>query len=615
MFNPFSHLPSWQQIEKAMGEARLDAAETLLAEHLQLYSQDSEAWILQGYFDCRANRLAQALESYQQALLIQPQHAEAWFNRALIQLLLEQHHAAIESLRSVLQLAPEHPLADYHLALAYTRLGWYLHASSHLEKALQRQPEHANSWLDIGFALHMAGQTLRQQFYLQEMLAKLLPRRENYPTWLADLLPQIPLFQAQYLLACYADFEQPDPLLLAKMHQAVALGAFEPVEPMAPSAPLASLSPSNSPGPGQRLRVGYLSREMGIFSSSTTLLPLLENHDRSQFELFAYSDLKGDDEWVGRFRACFEHWCASAELSETELEQRIRADGIQILIDLSGLIHSVRLCLFARRPAPIQLTGLGFGWPTALPQMDGFFTDQRLWPPETAPACPEPLLYLSTAIHWLPPPDKALAPVPSCLGQPLSLGCANNLAKLNLRVLETWAEILNALPEARLCLKTAALNDPLSQEWLYLSFEHLGIARERILLWGVMSEHEHISWFYAQVDLALDPFPYCGGVTTLEALWMGVPVISLKSKAHAHRAVGASILSVLDLPELIADSREDYLAKTVALARNPERLQAYRLLLRPRLAASPICDGPLFAREVEAHLHRLWQDRVVSFSS
>ncbi|MGE3728198.1 MAG: hypothetical protein AB7I41_21770, partial [Candidatus Sericytochromatia bacterium] len=122
-------------------------------------------------------------------------------------------------------------------------------------------------------------------------------------------------------------------------------------------------------------------------------------------------------------------------------------------------------------------------------------------------------------------------------------------------------------------------------------------------------------WFYAQTDLALDPFPYCGGVTTLEALWMGVPVISLKSKDHAHRAVGASILSVLDLPELIADSREDYLAKTVALAQNSERLQAYRLLLRPRLASSPICDGPLFAREVEAHLHRLWQERVGTFPS
>lgn len=595
-----------------MGEGRFDVAEMRLAEHLERYAQDAEAWILKGYLECRAHRLIPALDSYKQALLLQPQHAEAWFNLALIQLLLEQYADAIDSLRTVLQLAPEHPLAHYHLALGYTRLGWYLHASSHLETSLQRHPEHANSWLDIGFALYMAGQVLRQQFYLGEILAKLLPRRVLYPTWLVDLLAQIPLFQAQYLLAYYADFEQTDLLLLAKMRQAVAAGAFEPLERLGPIE-----HNEHKPGsqtafqpPEQRLRVGYLSREMGIFSSSTTLLPLLENHDRSQFELFAYSDFTGDDAWVGRFQACFDHWCAAADLSESELDQRIRADGIQILIDLSGLIHSVRLCLFARRPAPIQLTGLGFGWPTALPQMDGFFSDRQLWPPPTAHNCPEPVLYLSTALHWLPPPDKALTPSPASLGQPLTLGCANSLAKLNLSVLETWAAILTALPEARLCLKTAALNDPLSQEWLYLSFEHLGIARERISLWGVMAEHDHISWFYGQVDLALDPFPYCGGVTSLEAIWMGVPVISLRSEAHAHRAVGASILATLGLPELIADTPEDYLNRTVALARAPERLQSYRSSLRARLAASPICDGPLFAREVEAHLHALWQKHV-----
>lgn len=603
MFHPFAHVPTWKQIEKALAEGRIELAESHLQAHLQAYPHDSEAWILQGYFDARAERLEQAAQHYRQALLLQPQHPEAWFNLALIQGLLKQDHAAIESLRTVLQWAPEHPLAHYHLALAYTQLGWYLHASSHLELSLQRRPQHANSWLDIGFALYMAGQILRQQAYLRSILAQLLPRQAAVPAWLLDLQPQIPLFMGQYLLACYPDPEQDDASVLQKMRQAVEQGAFAPMEGERTSPP--------SPVPGERLRVGYLSREMGTFSSATTLLPLLENHDHSRFELFAYSDFQGEDTLTRRFQACFEHWCASALLSENALFERMRADGIQILIDLSGLIHSPRLCLLARRPAPIQLTGLGFGWPTALPEMDGFFTDQRLWPPEQAQDCPEPLLYLSTALHWQPPPAQVLTPLPSGLGQPLTLGCANNLAKLNLAVLQTWAEILRALPEARLYLKTAALNDPLSQEWLYLSFEHLGIARERIRAFGLMPEHDHISWFYAQIDLALDPFPYCGGVTSLEALWMGVPVISLRSQEFAHRAVGASILDNLGLSELIAHSPADYIERVVALAQAPTRLQDYRQNLRERLATSPICDGALFAREVEAHLLRLWQENML----
>jgi protein O-GlcNAc transferase len=607
MFNPFSHLPSWKQIEKAMGESRLERAELLLLEHLQLYAQDAEAWILKGYFDFLAQRLEQAEDSYKQALILQPQHAEAWFNLGYIQLLQQQFHAAIESLRTTLQLNPAHRFAHQEIASAYLGLGWYLHASSHLESALKQHPDQIKAWTDIGFAMYMAGQISRQQVYLREILSQLLPRRNHYPNSLSDFLPVLPHFQAAFLLACYADYACDDVELLAQMRLAVSNGAYLPIP-----VDLPPLKTEPLKTPSTRLRVGYLSREMGNFSSASTLLPLLIHHDRSRFELFAYNDLKGEDEWIKHFQGYFEHWFASSELSEEALKQRIQADQIQILIDLSGLIHGARLGLFALRSAPVQVTGLGFGWPTALPQMDGFFSDARLWPPELADNAQEPLLYLSSALHWQPISDQPLTAPPSALGKPLTLGCANNLAKISLPVMQTWAEILLALPDARLCLKTMALNDPLSQEWLYCSFEHLGIERERILLYGALIEHAHVPWFYGQIDLALDPFPFCGGVTTLEALWMGVPVITLRSQAHLHRAVGASILALLDLPELIAHSREDYLALTVALARSPERLKAYRSLLRPRLADSVICNGPLFAAEVEAHLVQLWEQYQAS---
>jgi len=607
MFNPFSLLPSWKQIEKAMRESRLDVAEVLLAEHLQLYTQDAEAWILKGYFDFRANRWEQAEASYKQALILQPQHAEAWFNLGYIQLLQEQFHAAIESLRTTLQLNPAHRFAHQELASAYLCLGWYLHASSHLESVLKQHPDHIKAWKDLCFSLYLAGQISRQQTYLGEILSQLLPRRNNDSRSLRGFLPMIAHLQATFLLAAYADYAHKDDALLALMQQAVSDGAYLPT-----AVEILPLKKEPLKTTSTRLRVGYLSREMGKFSSASTLLPLLENHDRSRFELFAYTDLSGEDDWTQRFQGCFEHWFNASELSEDALKQRIQADQIEILIDLSGLIHGSRLTLFAMRSAPIQLTGLGFGWPTALPQMDGFFSDVRLWPPELAEDCPEPLLYLSSALHWQPLSEIPLTPVPSALGKPLTLGCANNLAKMSLEVMQTWAEILQALPDSRLCLKTVALNDPLSQEWLYCSFEYLGIQRERILLYGAMLEEDHVPWFYGQIDLALDPFPFCGGVTTLEALWMGVPVITLRSQAHLHRAVGASILSLLGLPELIADSREHYLALTVALARSPERLEAYRALLRPRLADSVICNGPLFAAEVEAHLVQLWNQYQAS---
>ncbi|MBT9547079.1 MAG: tetratricopeptide repeat protein [Candidatus Sericytochromatia bacterium] len=369
------------------------------------------------------------------------------------------------------------------------------------------------------------------------------------------------------------------------------------VQPMTPAL--------NRQDPQRRLRVGYVSGDLNLHSLSCLLLGLFQAHQTRDFFWVIYANSWQEDEFTRRFQQAVQLWRNCADLSDQALAEQIQADQIDILVDLSGHTLGHRLQVFARKPAPIQISGLGFGWTSGLSRMDYLFSDAWIVPPEREDCYSEALLTLSHLFHWTPPYTLVGLPLQDlpCLdSDQIVLGSGNEGLKLNETLIETWAEILKQLPQAQLALKFRGLEDPHQREHLQSRFARMGIGPERLILQGKTAHQEHVAW-YGSLDLALDPFPYNGGVSTLETLWMGVPVISLAAGTRA----GVSLLNTLGHPELLAQSQSEYIAKALALAQDPLRLVAYRQTLRQTLLASPICDSRAYAREIENAYRHVWQ--------
>jgi predicted O-linked N-acetylglucosamine transferase (SPINDLY family) len=353
---------------------------------------------------------------------------------------------------------------------------------------------------------------------------------------------------------------------------------------------------------GRRLRVGYVSGDYRQHAVSYFIERLFAHHDRSKVELFAYSSSTKCDAVTDRIRALAEHWAPITGMTDPAARDRIEADGIDVLIDLSGHTGHNRLGIFARRAAPVQAHYLGYFASTGLTEMDYWIGDGILTPPETDNHFSEQMWRLPRV--WVSYEGKADAPSanwrPDSDGT-LWLGSFNNLAKLTPATLALWAKVLHALPEGKLLLKTKELSDPGNRQRILDILTGLGIAPERIELQDGSTTpgwQEHMA-YYDRLDIALDPAGGVGGgTTTCDALWMGVPVITLEGDRMASRMT-ASMLDAIGQPDWIARSEEEYIGKAVALARDIERREALRPHQRSQIAGSPLCDARGLARVLE----------------
>jgi predicted O-linked N-acetylglucosamine transferase (SPINDLY family) len=297
-----------------------------------------------------------------------------------------------------------------------------------------------------------------------------------------------------------------------------------------------------------------------------------------------------------------DHWLVTVGLSDDELAERVRTDGIDILVDLAGHTANSRLRVFARKPAPVQVTWLGYPNTTGLEAIDYRLVDVVTDPVGEADAfASETLVRLEGGflcyggLKGTPEPR-----VPPCVTTgTVTFGSFNNPAKVSAATFDAWATLLGRLPQARLLMKGKPFADAGTRALFLARFGERGVAADRIELMAQLPGVAAHLAVYHRVDIALDPFPYNGTTTTCEALWMGVPVVTLRGNRHAGR-VGASLLSQLDLPDLIANSVEEYGEIAVSLASRPARLIELRSSLRPRMVASPLCDGRAFARKIEA---------------
>lgn len=355
--------------------------------------------------------------------------------------------------------------------------------------------------------------------------------------------------------------------------------------------------------PARRLRVGFLSSDLRRHSVAFFLEPILEHHDRAAIHTVCYMTSEDTDDFTTRLRSLSDSWVDASRLNAAALAERIRSDRIDILIELCGYSRGGRLAVMARRPAPVQATFLGWPTTTGVPTIDWRIVDSITDPPGSEHLSTERLLRLDPCFLCYRPPADAPEVFAPAAG--ITFGSFNVLNKLGPETTALWSRVLNATPDSRLILKAAALDRESTRTRILEHFGTHGIAPARIdLLSRTASLTDHLR-LYSRVDIALDTTPYNGTTTTCEALYMGVPVVTLVGKAHASR-VGATLLHAVGLDDLTAPDPDQFVSIASQLANDAARRVTLRTSLRARLLSSVLCDGPAYARRFDSALRAMW---------
>jgi predicted O-linked N-acetylglucosamine transferase (SPINDLY family) len=364
--------------------------------------------------------------------------------------------------------------------------------------------------------------------------------------------------------------------------------------------------------PDKLLRVGLVSGDLRNHPVGFFLEGILSAFDTRQLELVAYASHHPVDDLTDRLKPRFSEWRMVTGMTDESLARLIHDDGIDILIDLAGQTGFNRLPMFAWKPAPVQMSWLGYFATTGVPGMDYFLADPQVAPMDEAAHFSETVWRLPEIYYCFTPPELPLvvAPLPAASNGHVTFGCFNKLAKMNDGVVQTWSRVLNALPAAKLMLKAKELGDAAQRASVLQRYARHGIAPERLILEGNSPRAEYLA-AYHQVDIALDPFPFPGGTTTVEGLWMGVPALTLKGDRFIGHQ-GETILHNAGLADWIAQDTDAYVAKAVAFAGDLAALSSLRANLRGQLLASPVCDAPRFARHFEAALRGMWRQWCVA---
>jgi predicted O-linked N-acetylglucosamine transferase (SPINDLY family) len=528
-------------------------------------------------------RRDEAAAAYRAALTHKPSLAEAQANLGNVLGELGRLDEAVAAYRAALALKPDSAEAHYNLGNALKDGGALHAAAAEYRAALALKPDYAEAHGNLGVVLTGQGK-------IGEALAAYARA--------AALKPDDAAACSNWLMALnYAEDKTADEVFAAHRQWDARFGAAAP-------RPAAY---ANDCAPERRLKVGYVSPDLRAHSVAYFVEPLLQAHDRQAVEVFCYAEVAKPDAVTARLRHLADQWVDTVGMTDDALAARIVADGIDLLVDLAGHTAHNRLAVLARKPAPVQVTWLGYANTTGLSAIDARLVD-AVTDPEGADAfASERLVRLAGGFLCYGGPTDAPEPAPSpCLANgTVSFGSFNNPAKLSDATLDVWAALLTRLPQARLVLKGKPFADTATRDLYHARFAARGVAAERVEMGGWVSADDHLAQ-YARVDIALDPFPYNGTTTTCEALWMGVPVVTLKGDRHAGR-VGASLLTQIGTEEWIASSVDDYVAIAASLAEYPERLSALRGGLRARVAASALCDRAAFARQIEGAYRDLWQ--------
>ena len=631
-------------------QGKLDEAAASYRRALSIRPGDPEANFNLGNALVGLGRSTEAEASYRKAVALRPNYPEAHNNLGAALQNQSRFDEAVASFRRALELRPDYPEACNNLGSALIDQGKLNEAGPPLTRALALNPNYPQAHYNLGLLLHELGRREEAEASYRRSIALRPNHADTYSNLAAMLVEQGQLSEARTAVEQALALKPNDPrannnlatILLEEGLIAEAEAAFERVLALKPDHAAAAdnllltrhyrdarspqavaaehrfwgdrrqaktASHPNTRAPERRLRVGYVSPDFRSHSVAYFLEPLLAGHDRGQVEVFAYAQVAKGDAMTERLRSLSDHWRSTVGVTDEALAAMIRADGIDILVDLAGHTAGNRLLTFAKKPAPVQVTWLGYPDTTGLEAMDYRLVDAITDPPGEADGlASEKLVRLEDGFLCYSAPADApdVVPPPSPVSGVVTFGSFNNPAKLSDEAVATWAALLARLPTSRLMLKGKPFADAGARARLEARFAAHGIAADRLSLRAVIPETSHHLGAYGLVDIGLDPFPYNGATTTCEALWMGVPVVTLVGDRHAAR-VGASLLTHVGLEELIASDAAEYVEIAAALAQDPARLAALRQSLRPRLQASPLTDAPAFTRKVQAAFRTMWR--------
>lgn len=528
-----------------------------------------------------------AARHFREAIRLKPKLVEAYTGLSDALRVMGQDEAAVSCCDAALHAHPGDAVAYVVRGMSQAKLGRYGQALADFEQALVIQGDNAAAHNELGSILYCWGRQDDALVHAERAIV-LVPENEAF------LSGQ--LFNRLYNATVRADD-------MAAHHRLYGERFAAPLRPLwRPHA--------NDRDPERPLRVGFVSGDFRQHPVGHFMASLLSSLQTPAFRLFAYANHRLDDALTGRIRPQFESWRNVYRLDDEALADRIRADGIDILVDLSGHTADNRLKVFARKPAPVQVTYLGYPDTTGVAAIDYILGDPRTFPPEEEGLYVErPWRLPETMLCFTPPPpnlDIEVGPLPAKENGWITFGCLNKAEKIgNDRVIDAWARILHGVPDSRLLLQNKPYGDPSVAESVRRRFAERGIGEDRLILIGKLSWEAHLST-YNRIDIALDPFPYNGTTTSVEGLWMGVPFLALKGDRLVSH-MGESILHAAGMPEWIAQDLDDYVNKAIAFAGGLPSLMNTRVGLRARMLGSAICDAPRFARDLQAAFRGMWR--------
>lgn len=537
--------------------------------------------------------LEEATAAYQTVLTLLPQHAVAWNNLGTVLLYRNRPQEAEIAFRRALKYDPNQPEALVNQATLSHKQGKTVEAITLTEKALQIQPNHPNALNNLASYYGQSGNAAKAQT-LAHQATLLDPSNPNWRD--TELLMQI-----------YSSTTD-------EVRKATAMAYADVVESALPDG---TVQPHfNTPNPTKKLKIGYVSGDFHHHSAAYTTEALFSLHDHTQFEVYFYYNGDKYDAITQRYQGRYaDQWRNIRGVSAEIVEALVREDGIDILLDLAGHTLFNSLPTFARKPAPVQVSWLGYPDTTGLTAMDYRITDtvgdpvhfadrtyysEKLWRLDT-PFC----VYRPYVAHpeYEPMVPYQVRPTPALAAGYITFGSVSSLARLTPYTIGLWSRVLQAVPTAKLFLEAPTLGEPSVIARVQADFAEYGITADRLLLYPRNFSQQY--QVYHNIDIALDAFPSNGGITSLDTLWMGVPLVSRAGHRFASR-IGASFLTHLGHPEWVAHDDESFVEKAVALAQDIDALNALRQSLRAEMKASPLMDGVRFTRGFEAALRGMW---------
>jgi predicted O-linked N-acetylglucosamine transferase (SPINDLY family) len=565
-------------------EGRLTEAEATYRLVLAHSPDDAAVLGLLGHCLTLQGRFDEAVEFLKRAAEIDPDSAETLFNLALAYKSQGAFLPAVSCLRKAIQLRPDFVEAYANAAEVLKLSGDYAGAESHFRKALEIAPGHAEAHYNFGIFHYNLGRPNEAIESFRRALA-IKPDFALAHGSLVSVMSGAPGYTAP------------------EIYREQRAWASRFADPLTPGAPRYA----NRPDRQRRLRIGYLSADLWRHPIANFFEPLLVCHDRAGFEIVCYDAARVNDAVNQRLRTRADRWIECAGLGDEALAKRIGDDQIDILVDLSAHTKNNRLPVFARKPAPVLVSYLGYPTSTGVAAIDYRISDHEIDPVAVDEYSAEKVVRLADTYYCFRAPENLpdVGPLPAVSRGHVTFGSFNNIVKLEPQTIELWSRVLNALPAAQLFLKTKSLSDAQMRQHIAALFQRQGVAEDRLILRGWEAQTAHHLAQYNDVDIALDPAHYNGATTTCEALLMGVPVVTLKGNTHLSR-LGASVLRAAGLPEMVTATSEQFVEKCAALARDLPALAQLRSRLRAQVQASALMDEAGFTRALEDVYRTMW---------